>query len=78
MQKLAMKSMRIYAVWRKSWEDTRVSPDSGYAINMKKTYDNHYIRMDFSPANLVQIYAYYRGESVRVRDGSGMMGDRLF
>jgi len=67
LNKLSFKSMRVYGVWRKSWEDIDTTHTSSNGP-LRKQYDNKYVRFDFSPMNLVQINTYYRGESVDARD----------
>ena len=66
LNKLSLKSMRLYGVWRRSREDVAPVNDTTALGSTDKTYDNHYVRFEFSPMNLVQINAYYRGESVKM------------
>lgn len=63
----SFKSLRIYGVWRKSWEN-RDSTSIAKHLSTNKLYENRYLRFDFSPLNLVQINAYYRGETVHMQN----------
>jgi hypothetical protein len=65
LKKISLKSIRVYAVWRRSWEEKNEFIELSRLSVPKKTFDNHYIRLDISPADLVQINTYYRGENVK-------------
>lgn len=75
LKAVSLKSMRLYGVWRRSWEektDVQIWQDG-----LNNRYDNQYLRMDFSPADLVQINAYYRGRSQHSDEGSQLESARL-
>lgn len=65
IQALSLNSIRLYSALRRSWEDKDFADDTLQSMEMNKIYDNQYVRLDFSPATMVQINAYYRGSSVR-------------
>jgi hypothetical protein len=70
LKKISLKSMRVYGVWRRSWEDISRSQESNPLTYKKRIYDNQYLRVDLSPVKLVQINSYYRGKSVRAGDSA--------
>jgi len=78
LKRVSLKSARVYAVWRRSSEDKKWLEANFDAPDTKKSYDNHYLRFDVAPMNLVQINSYYRGKSVRGRDTVTGTEDNLF
>ncbi|MDP2981931.1 MAG: hypothetical protein Q8O92_01205 [Candidatus Latescibacter sp.] len=77
LEKIPLKAMRLYGVWRRSYED-RVT-DSGELTpdETRKVYDHNYLRFDITPANLIQINTYYRGMSTRAEDVLSGRGSHL-
>jgi hypothetical protein len=57
---LSFQSLHLSGVWRKSWEELDPLMRSAGPDSSRKILDNRYFRMDFSPAERVQIDAYYR------------------
>ena len=55
LRKLLMQSARFYGILRRSIFDES-------AVGVKRQFDNRYFRMDVTPADLIQINAYYRAE----------------
>jgi hypothetical protein len=67
---LTLNSLSVYAVFRRSWEDIDTIEKMSLIPGSKKIHDNQYIRLDFSPANLIQISSYYRGKSTLSKDNT--------
>jgi hypothetical protein len=64
IKKLKMKSLRIYGIVRRSWQEDDFSNSQNLLIEEKKRFDNQYWRLDFSPVDLIQFNSYFRGEQV--------------
>lgn len=77
LKHISLKSVRIYGVWRRSWENIRQIQGLSLVSEPEKIYDNQYLRVDISPADLVQINAYYRGKSVRAQEIHLGQGSRV-
>ena len=75
LKSLSLNSVRVYGVWRRSWEDRQ--DEQLWETGLHNRYDNQYLRMDFSPADLVQINAYYRGRSQHSDEGLQHLEKRL-
>ncbi|MBN2103291.1 hypothetical protein JW835_04535 [bacterium] len=65
LKRIRIKSLHVFGVWRHSREKY-----SGSAQNSCRTflYDNHYFRLDFSPADQIQINGYFRDRIARLAD----------
>jgi hypothetical protein len=68
LRRMSFQSLHLSGVWRKSWEDPDPSGRSAGLDSSRKILDNRYFRMDFSPAERVQIDAYYRENRNRSGD----------
>ncbi|MBN1290990.1 MAG: hypothetical protein JXB48_04045 [Candidatus Latescibacteria bacterium] len=77
LNKVKLKSLRVYGVWRRSRENIENFEVSSPESDDKKIYDNRYIRFDFAPVNLVRINSYYREKTVRSQNDSDYITDRL-
>ncbi|MBN1999645.1 hypothetical protein JW935_18975 [candidate division KSB1 bacterium] len=64
LKKLNVRSIRLYGVWRKSWEDKNGRHISANQEFGERIYDTRYFRFDFSPADKIQLNTFIRDKSV--------------
>ncbi len=71
LKNMAVRSLRLYGVWRKSWEDKKGRRPSVNQDWGKRIYDTRYMRLDFSPADRIQLNTFIRDKSVQSGEAPG-------
>jgi hypothetical protein len=68
LRRLSFQSLHLSGVWRRSWEGLDSRGPSASVDSSRRILDNRYLRVDFSPADKIQIDAYYRENRNRSGD----------